>query len=204
MTTCGTSSSEKEASLVHVYSGVELFERNICVHLRLCPSYSLPKVFAHGSLSFCLLPAYADKAISRFHAWQSSLLFAAIFVSPNLPLLARGPSLTLYQVLHLIFSWSSILSWMLFVVDIGLIGFLAMHAYQDGIIIPNPKSIPILIWRQLTVWIGLKFRSLGDWRVLSSTLNETYCIVSIHLETGVIAWQDTHVIILGGHQTALY
>lgn len=25
---------------------------------------------------------------------------------------------------------------MLFVVDIGLIGFLAMHAYQDGIILP--------------------------------------------------------------------
>ena len=50
----------------------------------------------------------------RFHAWQSSLLFAAIFV------------------LHLVFSWSSILSWMLFVVDLGLIGFLTMHAYQDG------------------------------------------------------------------------
>ncbi|MCJ1276711.1 hypothetical protein MMC21_004518 [Puttea exsequens] len=50
----------------------------------------------------------------RFHAWQSSLLFAAIFV------------------LHLVFSWSSILSWMLFVVDLGLIGFLTMHAYQDA------------------------------------------------------------------------
>ena len=39
------------------------------------------------------------------------------------------------QVLHLIFSWSSVLSWMLFVVDIGLIAFLAMHAYGDGTII---------------------------------------------------------------------
>ena len=52
--------------------------------------------------------------MNRFHAWQSSLLFSAIFV------------------LHLIFSWSSILSWMLFVVDLGLIGFLTMHAYRDG------------------------------------------------------------------------
>lgn len=52
--------------------------------------------------------------MNRFHAWQSSLLFSAIFV------------------LHLIFSWSIILSWMLFVVDLGLIGFLTMHAYRDG------------------------------------------------------------------------
>ena len=52
--------------------------------------------------------------IRRFHAWQSSLLFTAIFI------------------LHLIFSFSAILSWMLFVVDIGLIAFLTMRAYRDG------------------------------------------------------------------------
>ncbi|MCJ1444023.1 MAG: hypothetical protein MMC23_004523 [Stictis urceolatum] len=50
----------------------------------------------------------------RFHAWQSSLLFTAIFI------------------LHLIFSFSAILSWMLFVVDIGLIAFLTMRAYRDA------------------------------------------------------------------------
>ncbi|KAF2271312.1 uncharacterized protein EI97DRAFT_388184 [Westerdykella ornata] len=50
----------------------------------------------------------------RFHAWQSSLLFSFIFV------------------LHIIFSFSSILSWLLFVCDIALIGFLTMHAYQDA------------------------------------------------------------------------
>ncbi|KAJ9640621.1 hypothetical protein, variant [Exophiala oligosperma] len=49
----------------------------------------------------------------RFHAWQSSMLFAVIFV------------------LHLILAWSSVLSWMLFTVDLLLIGFLAMHAYRD-------------------------------------------------------------------------
>ena len=32
--------------------------------------------------------AYTDKTICRFHAWQSSLLFAAIFVSPILHLFA--------------------------------------------------------------------------------------------------------------------
>ncbi|GAD99120.1 hypothetical protein PVAR5_7826 [Paecilomyces variotii No. 5] len=49
----------------------------------------------------------------RFHAWQSSLLFTAIFL------------------LHLIFSWSSFISWLMFIGDIVLIGFLAMHAYRD-------------------------------------------------------------------------
>ncbi|KAH7139416.1 hypothetical protein B0J11DRAFT_42718 [Dendryphion nanum] len=50
----------------------------------------------------------------RFHAWQSSLLFAFIFV------------------IHIIFSWSSIISWFLFILDLGIIGFLTMHAYQDA------------------------------------------------------------------------
>ena len=50
----------------------------------------------------------------RFHAWQSSLLFAFIFV------------------VHIIFSWSSIISWLLFIGDVGLIAFLTMHAYKDA------------------------------------------------------------------------
>jgi uncharacterized membrane protein len=49
----------------------------------------------------------------RFHAWQSSMLFTCIFI------------------LHLMLSWSKVLSWMLFTVDLLLIGFLAMHAYRD-------------------------------------------------------------------------
>ena len=35
-------------------------------------------------------------------------------------------------VIHIIFSWSSILSYLLLVGDLGLIGFLTMRAYQDG------------------------------------------------------------------------
>ncbi|PBP24717.1 UPF0132 domain protein [Diplocarpon rosae] len=50
----------------------------------------------------------------RFHAWQSSLLFSAIFV------------------LHLIFSWSSFLSWIIVIVDLGLIGYLTLRAYRDA------------------------------------------------------------------------
>jgi len=50
----------------------------------------------------------------RFHAWQSGLLFTAIFV------------------LHLIFSWSTFISWVMFVCDLGLIGYLTMRAYRDA------------------------------------------------------------------------
>lgn len=49
----------------------------------------------------------------RFHAWQSSMLFSVIFI------------------LHLLLSWSQVLSWMLFTIDLVLIGFLALHAYRD-------------------------------------------------------------------------
>ncbi|KAL9640632.1 MAG: hypothetical protein Q9204_000645 [Flavoplaca sp. TL-2023a] len=50
----------------------------------------------------------------RFHAWQSALVFTAMFI------------------IHLIFSRFSVLSWILFVFDLGLITFLTFHAYQDA------------------------------------------------------------------------
>ncbi|PWY92532.1 hypothetical protein BO70DRAFT_425220 [Aspergillus heteromorphus CBS 117.55] len=49
----------------------------------------------------------------RFHAWQSSMLFTAMFI------------------IHLIFSWSSFLSWLLLIGDLAMIGFLSMRAYRD-------------------------------------------------------------------------
>ncbi|KAH8423873.1 DUF4870 domain-containing protein [Aspergillus melleus] len=49
----------------------------------------------------------------RFHAWQSSMLFTVMFI------------------IHLIFSWSTFLSWTLLVCDLALIGFLSMRAYRD-------------------------------------------------------------------------
>ena len=50
----------------------------------------------------------------RFHAWQSSLLFTAVFV------------------LHLLFWWSSFLSWVLFLGDLVLIAWLVLNAYRDA------------------------------------------------------------------------
>lgn len=50
----------------------------------------------------------------RFHAWQSALLFSAIFL------------------LHIIFSWTKIISWMLFAFDLVLIGWLTYGAYRNA------------------------------------------------------------------------
>jgi uncharacterized membrane protein len=50
----------------------------------------------------------------RFHAWQSSLLFAFLFV------------------VHVIFSWSGFISWVLFIGDLALIAWLTRRAYLDG------------------------------------------------------------------------
>lgn len=62
---------------------------------------------------FLLLTEHKSDYV-RFHAWQSSMLFAVIFI------------------VHLIFAWSTVISWMLFAFDLILIAFLAMHAYRDG------------------------------------------------------------------------
>ena len=34
--------------------------------------------------------------------------------------------------MHILFSWTAIISWMLFVVDLALIGWLTYRAYKDG------------------------------------------------------------------------
>ncbi|KAE8353307.1 hypothetical protein BDV28DRAFT_133361 [Aspergillus coremiiformis] len=49
----------------------------------------------------------------RFHAWQSSMLFTVMFI------------------IHLLFAWSSFLSWTLLLCDLAMIGFLSMRAYRD-------------------------------------------------------------------------
>lgn len=46
-------------------------------------------------------------------------------------------SLTSSQVVHLIFSWSSFLSWILLISDVALMVFLALHAYRDGLSQPQ-------------------------------------------------------------------
>ncbi|GIK01466.1 hypothetical protein Aspvir_005502 [Aspergillus viridinutans] len=64
-----------------------------------------------GGVFLLLLEHKSDYV--RFHAWQSSMLFTVMFI------------------VHLIFSWSSFLSWLVFICDLGLIGYLSMRAYRD-------------------------------------------------------------------------
>ncbi|KAL4991306.1 hypothetical protein BDW68DRAFT_152443 [Aspergillus falconensis] len=64
-----------------------------------------------GGVFLLLLEHKSDYV--RFHAWQSSMLFTVIFI------------------IHLILSWSGFLSWLLFICDLALIGFLSLKAYRD-------------------------------------------------------------------------
>jgi len=91
---------------------VDMFETRLGLRMdyEACLAYLL--LPPAGGVLLLVLEHKSDYV--RFHAWQSSLLFAFIFV------------------VHVIFSWSSIISWFLFVLDLGLIGFLTSHAYQDA------------------------------------------------------------------------
>ncbi|KAJ8116899.1 hypothetical protein ONZ43_g4334 [Nemania bipapillata] len=65
-----------------------------------------------GAIILLILERKSDYV--RFHAWQSSLVFTVMFV------------------FHLLFSWSTFISWVIVLGDLGLIGFLALHAYRDA------------------------------------------------------------------------
>ncbi|KAK4134081.1 hypothetical protein BT67DRAFT_421706 [Trichocladium antarcticum] len=65
-----------------------------------------------GAILLLILERKSDYV--RFHAWQSSLLFTALFV------------------VHLLFSWSAFLSWVFFLGDLVLIGWLVLNAYRDA------------------------------------------------------------------------
>ncbi|KAH7039604.1 uncharacterized protein B0I36DRAFT_372 [Microdochium trichocladiopsis] len=75
-----------------------------------CLAYlALPPI---GAIILLILERKSDYV--RFHAWQSSLLFTAVFV------------------LHLIFSFSTFLGWVIFLADLGLMAFLTLKAYRDA------------------------------------------------------------------------
>ncbi|OAA65505.1 upf0132 domain containing protein [Niveomyces insectorum RCEF 264] len=65
-----------------------------------------------GSILLLILERKSDYV--RFHAWQASLLFTAVFV------------------VHLVFSWSTFLSWLIFLGDLALMAWLTINAYRDA------------------------------------------------------------------------
>ncbi|KAI0009710.1 hypothetical protein F4779DRAFT_358566 [Xylariaceae sp. FL0662B] len=92
--------------------GVSEFDTSLGIRLdyEACLAYlGLPPL---GAILLLILERNSD--FVRFHAWQSSLLFTVIFI------------------VHLIFSWSTFLSWVLFIADLCLMGWLALRAYRDA------------------------------------------------------------------------
>ncbi|KAK5080815.1 hypothetical protein LTR70_000480 [Exophiala xenobiotica] len=90
---------------------LEAFQTSIPMRLDYLAMLAYIGLPPAGGVLLLLLEHKSDYV--RFHAWQGSLTFAAVFL------------------LHLILSWSKALSWMLFILDLLLITFLARHAYTD-------------------------------------------------------------------------
>ncbi|KAI1205216.1 uncharacterized protein F4807DRAFT_290804 [Annulohypoxylon truncatum] len=91
---------------------VSEFDTSLGIRLdyEACLAYlALPPL---GAIILLILERKSD--FVRFHAWQSSLLFTVVFI------------------VHLIFSWSTFLSWVIFLADLGLMGWLALRAYRDA------------------------------------------------------------------------
>jgi uncharacterized membrane protein len=93
-------------------NGVDLYETSLGIRLdwEACLCYlALPPA---GAVVLLMFEHRSDYV--RFHAWQAAMLFSAIFV------------------IHLVFSWSPVLSWIIFIGDMLLIAFLTLKAYKDG------------------------------------------------------------------------
>lgn len=105
----GVSAADLEAGRI---ARLNEFETSLPIRLdyEACLAYLL--LPPAGGVLLLVLERKSDYV--RFHAWQSALLFSAIFV------------------LHLIFSWSTWISWTLFVGDIALIAYLVRRAYLDA------------------------------------------------------------------------
>lgn len=89
-----------------------VFETSLGMPLRLeaCLAYLL--LPPAGGVVLLLFEQKSDYV--RFHAWQSALVFTALFL------------------VHIIFSWTSVVSWILFVFDLLLIAYLTMGAYRNA------------------------------------------------------------------------
>ncbi|KAF1987099.1 hypothetical protein K402DRAFT_393264 [Aulographum hederae CBS 113979] len=92
--------------------GIDMFETRLGIRMdyEACLAYLL--LPPAGSVMLLVLEHRSDYV--RFHAWQASLLFSVIFI------------------VHIIFSWTAIISWLLFACDLLLIGWLVFRAYRDA------------------------------------------------------------------------
>ncbi|KAK9774653.1 hypothetical protein SCAR479_08738 [Seiridium cardinale] len=92
--------------------GVDAFDTSLGVRLDYEAAASYLALPPLGAIVLLILERKSDYV--RFHAWQSSLSFTAIFI------------------LHLLFSWSTFFSWVIFLGDLALMAFMAFKAYRDA------------------------------------------------------------------------
>lgn len=95
------------------YAGdTSAFETSLGFDLRLEAMLAYVLLPPAGGVVLLIFERKSDYV--RFHAWQSALLFTFMFI------------------VHIIFSWTSVISWMLFVVDMVLIAYLAYGAWRNA------------------------------------------------------------------------
>ncbi|KAK6836533.1 hypothetical protein PG987_007028 [Apiospora arundinis] len=97
---------------ISVGGGVSEFDTSLGLRLDYEAAAAYLAIPPVGAILLLILERSSDYV--RFHAWQSSLLFTAIFI------------------IHLIFSWSKFLSWVMVLGDLALMVFLALKAYRDA------------------------------------------------------------------------
>lgn len=74
-----------------------------------------------------------------------------------------------HQLLHLILSWSRVLSWILLVFDLAAIAFLTTRAYQDGMCIESRQT---RLRQQRTRSIASRCPFSATWLVLLLMQND--------------------------------
>nr|XP_023900348.1 uncharacterized protein LOC112012199 [Quercus suber]POE50718.1 upf0132 membrane protein [Quercus suber] len=93
-------------------TGGDIFQTSLGLNIGLeaCLAYLL--LPPAGGVVLLLFERKSDYV--RFHAWQSAIVFGALFL------------------VHIIFSWTAIISWMLFALDLLLIGYLTYGAWRHA------------------------------------------------------------------------
>jgi uncharacterized membrane protein len=96
-----------------IYTGnANIFETSLGISLQLEAALAYLLLPPAGGVVLLIFEQKSDYV--RFHAWQSALVFSALFM------------------VHIIFSWTKFISYMLLVVDLLLIGWLTWGAYRNA------------------------------------------------------------------------
>lgn len=93
-------------------TGENIFQTSLGVNLGLEAALAYLLLPPAGAVVLLIFERKSDYV--RFHAWQSALVFTAMLM------------------IHVIFSWTTVISWILFVGDLLLIGYLTFGAWRHA------------------------------------------------------------------------